>query len=106
MESFGLNPKIPTSSCRKLGISWLTMFVVGSDLFVVSPLLPLIAADYAIPLASAGLSMTIFSASYMLSAPLLGRLADKIGRGRMLRFCLCAFGAANVLTAIAGNLDW
>lgn len=106
MESADLNTKTATSFACKLSISWLTMFVVGSDLFVVSPLLPMIAADYAIPLASAGLSMTIFSVSYMLSAPFLGRLADKIGRGRMLRYCLCVFGAANVLTAIAGNLDW
>src|SRR5215469_9439673 len=106
METADLNLKIATSSCHKLAISWLTMFVVGSDLFVVSPLLQLIAADYTIPLASAGLSMTIFAVSYMLSAPLLGRLADRIGRRRMLRYCLCAFGAANLLTAIAGNLVW
>jgi predicted MFS family arabinose efflux permease len=29
-----------------LTVGWLTMFVIGTDLFVISPLLPMIAADY------------------------------------------------------------
>jgi predicted MFS family arabinose efflux permease len=82
------------------------MFVVGSDLFVVSPLLPLISADYAVPPAAAGLSVTVFAVAYMLSAPALGHLADRVGRGQVLTCCLCAFGAANLLTAIAGNFTW
>ena len=56
----------------QLAIAWLTMFVVGSDLFVVSPLLPLISADYAVPASAAGLSVTVFAVTYMLSAPALG----------------------------------
>ena len=55
------------------------MFVIGSDLFVVSPLLPLIAADYGIQPSRAGLSVTIFSVSYMLSAPLSARLPTGSG---------------------------
>ena len=106
METTDRNSPAATSSHRKLAISWLTMFVIGSDLFVVSPLLPLIAADYAIPPASVASSVTIFAVSYMLSAPFLGRLADRIGRRRVLRYCLCAFSAANLLTAVAGNLEW
>ena len=90
----------------KLAVGWLTMFVVGSDLFVVSPLLPLIASDYAVPTASAAFSVTIFAAAYMLSAPLFGRLADRIGAGRVLTHCLCGFAAANMMTADAGNLSW
>ena len=31
-----------------LTVGWLTMFVVGTDLFVVSPLLPMIATDYGV----------------------------------------------------------
>ncbi|HWO86914.1 MAG TPA: MFS transporter, partial [Stellaceae bacterium] len=89
-----------------MAIAWLTMFVVGSDLFVVSPLLPLISADYAVPPAAAGLSVTVFAVAYMLSAPALGHLADRVGRGRVLTCCLCAFGAANLLTAIAGDFTW
>lgn len=82
------------------------MFVIGSDLFIVSPLLPLIAADYGIPPALAGLSVTVFSLSYMLSAPILGTIADRIGRARMLICCLLAFGAANLLTAACGTFIW
>jgi predicted MFS family arabinose efflux permease len=104
MEAADLNPPIAISPCHKLAVSWFTMFVIGSDLFVVSPLLPSVAADYAIPPASAGLSVTIFTVTYMLSAPFLGRLADRIGRGRVLSYCLGAFGAANLLTATAGGL--
>jgi predicted MFS family arabinose efflux permease len=94
------------SSFSDLAIGWLTMFVIGSDLFVVSPLLPLIAADYGIPPASTGSSVTVFSLTYMLGAPLFGHVADRIGRRRVVTCCLCVFAAANLLTAIAGNLAW
>ena len=91
---------------KELAVGWLTMFVIGSDLFVVSPLLPLIAADYGTSPALAGLSVTAFAFSYMLSAPMLGHIADKTGRGRVLTWSLCAFAAANIFTAMAGSLIW
>src|SRR5260221_12623598 len=71
-----------------LMVGWLTMFVVGTDLFVVSPLLPMIAADFRVSPAVAGLSVTVFSLTYMVSAPLFGRVADRIGRQRMLGYGL------------------
>src|SRR5262249_12678869 len=85
-------------------ISWLTMFLVGTELFVVSPLLPLISADFQISAATTGLSVAIFALTYMVSAPLLGTLADRIGRRQVLICCLCGFAAANLLTAAAANL--
>jgi predicted MFS family arabinose efflux permease len=94
------------SSFNELAAGWLTMFVIGSDLFVVSPLLPLIAVDYAIPSALAGLSVTVFSLTYMLSAPLFGHIVDRIGRRRVVTCCLYVFAIANLLTAMAGNLTW
>jgi predicted MFS family arabinose efflux permease len=89
-----------------LTIGWLTMFVIGTDLFVVSPLLPLIAADYQTSPALAGLGVAAFAVTYMISAPLLGHLADRIGRRRMLTFCLFGFASANLLTASAANFAW
>jgi predicted MFS family arabinose efflux permease len=85
---------------------WLTMFVIGTDLFVVSPLLPMIAADYRVSPAVAGLSVTVFALTYMVSAPLFGHAADRIGRRRVLICCLAVFAAANLLTAAAGSLFW
>ena len=37
---------IANGAVGQLAIGWLTMFVIGTDLFVVSLLLPLIAVDY------------------------------------------------------------
>ncbi len=86
-----------------LAIGWLTMFAVGTDLFAVSPLLPLIAAAFGVSPAVAGFSVTVFSLTYMIGAPFLGHIADRVGRRRMLCWCLVIFGAANLLTALAGN---
>src|SRR5437899_1157373 len=89
-----------------LVVGWLTMFVIGTDLFVVSPLLPMIAADYRVSPAVAGLSVTVFALTYMVTAPLFGHAADRIGRRRVLIWCLAAFAAANLLTAAAASLFW
>ncbi len=90
----------------RLAVGWLTMFVVGTDLFVVSPLLPMIATDYRVSSVLAGLCVTVFSLTYMVSAPLFGHLADRIGRRRMLVCCLAAFAVANLLTATAASMIW
>jgi predicted MFS family arabinose efflux permease len=97
---------IANGAVGQLAVGWLTMFVIGTDLFVVSPLLPLIAVDYQISPALAGLSVTVFSLTYMVSAPLLGHVADRIGRRRTLTCCLLAFAAANLATASVGSFVW
>ena len=44
----------------RLAVAWLTVFLVGTELFVFSPLLPVLASDYHITPALAGLSVTTF----------------------------------------------
>jgi MFS transporter, DHA1 family, putative efflux transporter len=88
----------------RLAVAWLTMFLVGTELFVFSPLLPVLAADYHIAPALAGLAVTMFSLAYMVTAPLFGYFSDRIGRRRVLICSLLAFALANVLTAGAANL--
>jgi predicted MFS family arabinose efflux permease len=95
---------IARGHATRLAISWLTMFLVGTELFVVSPLLPLISGHFQSSPALAGLSVAIFALTYMISAPMFGQLADRVGRRRVLICCLCAFAAANLLTAAAANL--
>jgi predicted MFS family arabinose efflux permease len=96
--------RLPLSSAAKLLVAWLTMFIVGTELFIFSPLLPMLAADYDVPVAVAGLSVTVFSLTYMVSAPVFGRLSDRIGPRRVLTCALLAFAAANLLTGRAGSL--
>jgi predicted MFS family arabinose efflux permease len=98
--------EISNGPAERLTIGWLTMFVIGTDLFVISPLLPLIAADYRISPSVAGLGVALFALTYMITAPLLGHVADRIGRRRMLTCCLVGFALANLLTASAANFTW
>jgi predicted MFS family arabinose efflux permease len=95
-----------TNSAARLAVAWCTLFVVGTDLFVVSPLLPLIADQFDLPTAAAGLSVTSFAVTYMIVAPFLGRIADRVGRRRILNCCLVGFAIANLLTAAAPSFFW
>ncbi len=87
----------------RLSCGWITLFVVGTDLFVISPLLPAISAEFGLSAAAAGLTVTVFSVIYLLSAPLIGQVADRIGRRGVLIGCLLGFAAANLLTGVASG---
>src|SRR3954469_17177551 len=91
---------------RRVGlvVAWITLFVVGTDLFVVWPLLPLIAAGYDVSPSIAGLAVTAFALSYMVSAPLFGHVADRLGPRKVLICCLATFAVANLLTAWASTV--
>lgn len=84
--------------------AWISLFVIGTDLFVVSPLLPSIAHDFGISASLAGLAVTAFALAYMVAAPMLGHFADRIGRRQVLCWCWCGFALANLATATAGSL--
>ena len=91
-------------NATQLTVGWLTMFLLGTDLFVFSPLIPIVAADFRISPGVTGLGVTVFSSTYMLAAPFLGHLSDRIGRRRVLIGSLLGFGVANLLIACAPDL--
>ncbi|MBC2727236.1 MFS transporter [Desulfosporosinus sp.] len=82
---------------------WFTLFIIGTDLFVISPLLPFIAKEYGITPAVAGWLVTVFSLMYAISAPLFGWLSDRKGRRLFIVFGLLSFSLANFLTAISSS---
>ncbi|SHN59959.1 MFS transporter [Desulfitobacterium chlororespirans] len=99
-----INIRISLKEAIYLFTGWLTLFIIGTDLFVISPLLPSIAQEYEITPAVAGWLVTVFSLMYAMSAPLFGWLSDRKGR-RLLIVCgLLSFGIANFLTAISQSL--
>lgn len=86
-----------------LVVGFLTLMVLGTDLFVVAPLLPSVAREYGVSQGNAGISVTAFSLAYVASAPLLGAQADRLGRRRLLVLGLVCFGVSNLLTGFAPN---
>ncbi|GGI17533.1 MFS transporter [Gottfriedia solisilvae] len=89
-----------------LSVGWITLFLMGTDLFVVSPLLPYISKAYSVSPTTTGWMVTTFAVTYALSAPLFGWLSDKKGRRTFITLGLLLFSISNVLTAIAPTFLW
>ncbi|WP_157535718.1 MFS transporter [Kitasatospora mediocidica] len=85
----------------QIALAWVTQFLVGTDLFVVSPLLPELARGFHVSFSQIGLTVTGFSLAYVVAAPLLGRVADRTDRRLVLVAALVLFSAANIGTALA-----
>ncbi|MEV6176007.1 MFS transporter [Streptomyces sp. NPDC052015] len=88
-------------SARLVALAWLTQFLVGTDLFVVAPLLPAVAASFGVSAASTGLLVTAFSVAYVVASPFAGRLSDRRDRATVLVWALVLFSVANAATALA-----
>ncbi|MFD2415738.1 MFS transporter [Amycolatopsis pigmentata] len=87
----------------KLLVAWVTLLLVGTDLFVVSPMLGPWSREFGIGLDRAGLAVTGFSVAYVFSAPFAGSWADRRGRRLALTVSLAVFAAANLGTALAAG---
>ena len=84
-----------------LAVGWITLFLIGIDLFVVSPLLPFISDAYQVSSAMTGWMVTVFAITYAIFAPFFGWLSDKNGRRAYIIFGLVLFVISNILTALA-----
>lgn len=89
------------SGKRSLIVGWFTLFLMGTDLFVVSPLLPFISQAYGVSSATTGWMVSVFAITYAVSAPIFGWLSDKRGRRGLITFGLLLFAISNALTAWA-----
>src|SRR5256885_17206240 len=76
---------------------WLALgtFAIGTEGFMIAPLLPDLARDLTVSLVSAGQLVTVFALTYALSSPALTALTGDIDRRRLLIAAMLAFAAAN-----------
>jgi predicted MFS family arabinose efflux permease len=76
---------------------WLALgtFAIGTEGFMIAPLLPDLSRDLSVSIASAGQLVTVFALTYALSSPLLTALTGDIDRRRLLIASMLAFAAAN-----------
>ncbi|WP_209121138.1 MFS transporter [Alkalihalobacillus sp. BA299] len=87
-------------------VGWITLFLMGTDLFVVSPLLPFISEAYNVSSAMTGWMVTVFAVTYAIAAPFFGWASDKKGRGIFITFGLILFTFSNALTAFSPSFAW
>ncbi len=85
-------------------ILFLVVFVDLIGFGVIIPLLPFYGEHFAASPAVVGLLMATYSFTQFLSAPILGRLSDRVGRRPVLSISLAGAAASYLLLAYAGNL--
>lgn len=76
-------------------------FGIGTTEFVIMGLLPEVAADFGVPIPTAGLLVTGYAVGVVVGAPLMTALGTRISRKRMLMLLMVLFTAGNLLSALA-----
>jgi ACDE family multidrug resistance protein len=94
---------VPWTSPALLAILAATL-MTPMDVPLISAALPEIQAKFGVPESSAGLFITLYALPGILLAPVIGSLADRVGRRDVLVGSLVLFGSAG--TAIAFTSDF
>ncbi len=87
---------------RSMGrLYWLALgtFAIGTEGFMIAPLLPDLARDLSVSVAAAGQLVTVFALTYALSSPILTALTGNVDRRRLLVASMLAFAAANFVAS-------
>lgn len=82
-------------------ILFLIAFLVGSDEFLLGPILTPIGADLGVPAERITLFIGAYALPLALCAPFLGGLSDRIGRRAILLPAVALFSLGSVGTALA-----
>ncbi|WP_341487600.1 MFS transporter [Pararhizobium sp. A13] len=83
----------------------LGTFAIGTEGFMIVPLLPKMSADLSVPIAAVGSLVTIFTLTLAISSPILTTLTGSLNRRKLLIWSMLAFAAAN-LVAWASRDYW
>jgi predicted MFS family arabinose efflux permease len=85
------------ASHSRAPIYWMALgtFAIGTEGFMIAPLLPRLAGDLKVSVAEAGQLVTVFALTYALSSPIVTALTGALDRRRLLVFSMIGFAAAN-----------
>src|SRR6266478_4466973 len=84
-----------------LNIIALATFAANLSSRALDPVLPHVADDFGISIATAASFAAVFAFTFAAIQPLVGAAADLFGKARLMIFCLAILGIANVIGAFA-----
>lgn len=88
-----------------LNIIALTTFAASLSGRALDPVLPHVAEDFGVSIASAAGFSAVFAFTFAIVQPVLGAAADMFGKARLMTVCLVLLGVANLLGALATSYN-
>lgn len=86
---------------RVPALSFAVMLLVGTDTFLVAPLLPALSARFGVSPARAGWMVSAYAIGYCLTALVAGPLSDQLDRRRVLLAGMAVFCVTTAATGLA-----
>lgn len=86
---------------RSLTVLFCTMFLIGTDTFIISPLLPALRELYHASTTEAGWLVAAYALGYALFALVAGPLSDNWNRKRVMTFGMLGFAFATIACGFA-----
>ena len=84
-----------------LNIIALATFAASLSARALDPVLPHVAEDFSVSIATAAGFAAVFAFTFAIIQPVLGAVADMFGKARLMVVCLVLLGLANILGAMA-----
>ena len=84
-------------------IYWMALgtFAIGTEGFMIAPLLPRLAGDLSVSVGEAGQLVAVFALTYAFSSPILTALTGALNRRRLLVLSMIGFALANIFAFVA-----
>ena len=88
-----------------LNIVALATFAASLTTRALDPVLPHVASDFGVSIATAAGFASVFAFTFAIIQPVLGAAADLFGKARLVIACLVLLGLANILGALSSSFS-
>jgi predicted MFS family arabinose efflux permease len=94
-----------TSLPPALNIIALTTFSASLSGRALDPVLPHVAEDFGVSIASAAGFSAVFAFTFAIVQPVLGAAADMFGKARLMTVCLVLLGISNIIGSLSTSYE-
>lgn len=85
------------------GFLALGTFAIGTEGFMIAPLLPVMAKDFALPVPTIALLVIVFTLVLALSSPVTTVVTGRMARKQVLLIAMALFAIGNVVAALSSS---